>query len=213
MPSVDLFFYFSTLHRPSLLALNLALLQEIIKTLRQMIGLGTPPSAPIRLAILEADEPLPIIKAVRGRFGAIFTLLLRAACESLDLPQTLDSQLSLSTYDVVAGDPDTAYPDPETIDAVLITGSRHSAFENHHWIIRLVEYTRRLLEGNRVRVIGVCFGHQITARALGAQIARSPNYWELSVTELELTEEGKRVFGADTLVSRISSEQKDQRSR
>jgi GMP synthase-like glutamine amidotransferase len=157
--------------------------------------------APIHLAILEADEPLPSVMAVRGRFGAIFTSLLRAACESLDPPQMLESQLALSTHDVVAGDPATAYPDPETIDAVLITGSKHSAFEDQDWIVRLVAYTRRLLEGGRVRVVGVCFGHQIAARAIGAQVARSLRGWELAVTQLELTEEGKTVFMADTLVS------------
>lgn len=165
----------------------------------------TPPSTPIRLAILETDEPLPSIQAVCGRFGTIFTLLLQAACQTLEPPQTLESQLALSTHDIVAGDPETAYPDPETVDAVLITGSRYSAYDNQNWIIRLVAYTRHLLDGGHVRVIGVCFGHQIVARALGAQVARSPRGWELAITEMNLTDEGQRVFEAKTLVSLFPS--------
>jgi GMP synthase-like glutamine amidotransferase len=136
-----------------------------------------------------------------GRFDAIFTSLLRVACKSLDPPQTLESQLVLTAHDVVAGDPDTVYPDPKTIDAILITGSRHSAYADDDWIVRLTAYTCRLLEEGRVRVIGVCFGHQIAARALGARVARSPQGWELSATKLGLTEEGRRVFGAESLVS------------
>ena len=48
---------------------------------------------------------------------------------------------------------------------------------------------------------GGCFGHQIVARALGAQVAPSPKGWELSVTEIELSEEGRRLFGGEKLVS------------
>ncbi|KAK3303706.1 class I glutamine amidotransferase-like protein [Chaetomium strumarium] len=161
-----------------------------------------PPPTPIRLAILLTDEPLPSIAAKLGGFDSIFTSLLRAGCESLDPPQPLTSQLTLTAHNVVgaaaAGD-DEAYPDPATIDAVLITGSRYAAYADDEWIVRLTYYTRRLLDGGRVRVIGVCFGHQIVARALGAPVARSSAGWELSVTELELTEEGKRVFGVNSL--------------
>ncbi|GAP87845.1 putative glutamine amidotransferase class-I [Rosellinia necatrix] len=157
------------------------------------------PPAPLRLAILVTDEPLPGIREKLGQFDAIFTTLLRAACQSLDPPQALESELEISAHDVVAGDPETVYPDPATIDAVLITGSRHSAYSNDEWVLRLTAYTRLLLEEGRVRVIGVCFGHQIAARALGAQVTPSSRGWELSVTELELTNEGKRVFGTESL--------------
>ncbi|KXH43066.1 glutamine amidotransferase class-I [Colletotrichum simmondsii] len=154
----------------------------------------------VRLAILVTDEPLPSVSAKLGRFDTIFTTLLRNACESLDPPQTLESQLALTSYNVVAEDGvNAAYPKPEDVDAVLITGSRHSAYAEDEWIVRLTAFARRLLDEGRVRVIGVCFGHQIVARALGAQVARSPGGWELSVTKLELTDEGKEVFGSESL--------------
>ncbi|KAK2601434.1 hypothetical protein N8I77_010883 [Diaporthe amygdali] len=160
---------------------------------------SVPLSDPVRLAMLVTDEPLPSVVAKLGRFDNIFTSLLRAACESLDPPRTLESELDISAHDVVAGDSETTYPEPQTIDAVLITGSKYSAYADDDWIVRLTEYTRRLLDQGRVRVIGVCFGHQIVARALGARVARSPLGWELSVTRVELTEEGKRVFRAESL--------------
>ncbi|KAG8161937.1 hypothetical protein KVR01_007702 [Diaporthe batatas] len=158
------------------------------------------PSAPIRLAILEADEPLPSVVERLGRFGAIFTSMFEAACKSQDPPQTLGSQLTLTAHDVVSGDSTTAYPDPKEIDAVLVTGSRYSAYDDYDWVLRLTDFIRRLLlTDSHVRVIGVCFGHQIIARALGATVAPSPWGWELSLTEIQLTETGKAVFGTGKL--------------
>ncbi|KAK7981557.1 hypothetical protein PG988_003795 [Apiospora saccharicola] len=163
----------------------------------------TPAQRPLRLAILEADTPVPGVLAKYGTYGSVFAHLFRQACA----PEPLESQLTLSHYDVV--NDLSSYPDPETLDAVLITGSKHSAFEDDEWILRLVAYTKRLLEqpsreggeGGRapVRVIGVCFGHQIIGRAMGAPVGRSDRGWELSVIDMALTDEGKRIFGGETL--------------
>ncbi|KAK6082651.1 GMP synthase [Seiridium cupressi] len=154
----------------------------------------TPP--PIRLAILECDTPVPAVqeKYNNGGYGAVFTDLFRRATA----PEPLESQLELSYHDVV-NQYETAYPDPESLDAVLISGSKHNSFESDEWILRLVQYTRRLLEAGRVRIIGVCFGHQIVARAMGTEVGRSVRGWELSVTEMQLTDQGKKIFGKDTL--------------
>lgn len=156
---------------------------------------------PLRLAILEADTPVPGVLKKYGTYGSVFAHLFRQACA----PDSLESQLTLSSHDVV--NDLSSYPDPETLDAVLITGSKHSAFEDDEWILRLVAYTKRLLEqpsreGGRapVRVIGVCFGHQIVGRAMGAPVGRSDRGWELSVVNMALTDEGKRIFGGETLV-------------
>lgn len=162
----------------------------------------TPP--PIRLAILETDTPIPSVQAKYDNkgYGGVFTDLFRRACGGSD--EALRAELDLSAHDVV-NQYETAYPDPETIDAVLITGSKHNSFESDEWILRLVQYTRRLLEGGRVRVVGVCFGHQILARAMGAQVGRSVRGWELSVVPMTLTEQGRKLFGRDNLVSPVIS--------
>ncbi|KAI0161834.1 class I glutamine amidotransferase-like protein [Hypoxylon sp. FL1284] len=157
-------------------------------------------AAPIRLAILEADTPVPGVEAKYGSYGSVFTYLFERACAGLaPSPRPLSSVLQISAHDVVSGDPATAYPDPDTLDAVLVSGSKHSAFENDAWIERLVAYVRRCLEGGRVRVVGVCFGHQIVGRALGATVARNVRGWEISVTQCDLSDEGKKLFGLEKL--------------
>ncbi len=50
-------------------------------------------------------------------------------------------------------------------------------------------------------MIGVCFGHQIVGRALGAKVGRNDDGWEAAVTDLRLSEKGKEIFKQDRLVS------------
>ncbi|KAJ1333179.1 glucosinolate gamma-glutamyl hydrolase [Microdochium nivale] len=172
---------------------------------------------PIRLAILETDTPVPGIQAKYKTYGGVFRHLFSRA---LSLPADPDSSSSLDDpalsplrithHDVVNGDFAAAYPDPRDIDAVLITGSKHNSFDPDPWIEHLVRYTRGLLlpvEGGedeekskvKVKVVGVCFGHQIVGRALGGEVGRNDRGWEISVVPLELNDEGKKVFGRDTL--------------
>ncbi|KAM5433449.1 hypothetical protein McanMca71_002118 [Microsporum canis] len=154
---------------------------------------------PIRLAILECDHPLPQTEAKYGRFGGVFKALLRQSAESLNQPSIVDPEvgLDISEYDIVKGD---VYPALEDIDAVLITGSKFDAFDTTTpWINKLVGFTATVLAQDRVRVIGVCFGHQILGRALGVKVGRSDVGWEASVNPLTLSKEGKEIFGVENL--------------
>jgi GMP synthase-like glutamine amidotransferase len=65
----------------------------------------------------------------------------------------------------------------------------------------LVEFTEKVLKQDRIRIIGVCFGHQILGRALGVKVGRSDDGWEISVLPVELSAKGKEIFQQDTLVS------------
>ena len=77
-----------------------------------------------------------------------------------------------------------------------------NAFDDTPWIVRLVDFTKAVLAQDRVRIIGVCYGHQIVGRALGAKVARSESgAWEVSVCAVQQTEKGKELFGGkDELV-------------
>ena len=79
-------------------------------------------------------------------------------------------------------------------DCVLV---EFNAFDNDPWILRLVEFTKKAIAHPRVRVIGVCFGHQIVGRALGARVARNEGKkgWEISVCQVQQTERGRKLFG------------------
>lgn len=76
----------------------------------------------------------------------------------------------------------------------------------NNWIVKLVDFTKRMLQNqSRVRIMAVCFGHQIVGRAYGVMPERNDSGWEVSVTPVALTERGKQVFGQDSLVCSIKS--------
>lgn len=79
----------------------------------------------------------------------------------------------------------------------------HNSFEDSPWIIRLVEFTQQVLAQDRVRLLGICFGHQIVGRALDSKVGRSDQGWEIAVCDMDLTDKGKELFGRDKIVSSL----------
>lgn len=81
------------------------------------------------------------------------------------------------------------------------TPAEHDSFADHPWILKLVDFTRKAYEDKRVKIFAICFGHQILARALGVKVGRNPKGWELAVCEVDLSEQGRELFGREKLVS------------
>ncbi|KAF9037009.1 class I glutamine amidotransferase-like protein [Hymenopellis radicata] len=143
-----------------------------------------------KVAILLCDKTHPTVNATSGDYTAIFTRLLAAS-------SLAPADFKLEPYDVVHA---RAYPsNPSEYDALLLTGSAASAHENVPWIVQLVEFMRAVLAdpASKTKVVGICFGHQIIARALSGDSActLNPAGWEVGPTPVRLTEAGKRVFG------------------
>lgn len=81
-----------------------------------------------------------------------------------------------------------------------LTITEHDAFSDDLWILKLTEYVRDVVKTHKKPVVGICFGHQVLARALGARVGRSDG-WEISSSKINLTDAGKELFGQDELVS------------
>ncbi|MDF0599944.1 type 1 glutamine amidotransferase [Psychromarinibacter sp. C21-152] len=80
---------------------------------------------------------------------------------------------SFDTYPVV----DMVLPGSiHAADGWLITGSRHGAYEDHAWIAPLEQFIRDAY-GADVPVVGICFGHQIMAQALGGRVEKYDGGW------------------------------------
>ncbi|CCM04362.1 uncharacterized protein FIBRA_06534 [Fibroporia radiculosa] len=147
----------------------------------------------LHLALFLCDTPIPGVLASHGDYTAIFNVLLRDS-----LPVESGIAFTLDPYDVR-----NKLEYPQNIDeysGIILTGSAASAYENLEWINRLVSYVREIAnEKPHIRVIGICFGHQIVARALGGECVPNDGKWEVGVTEIALTEVGRRLFGVPTL--------------
>ncbi|MCY3872723.1 MAG: type 1 glutamine amidotransferase [Rhodobacteraceae bacterium] len=70
---------------------------------------------------------------------------------------------------------------PACAEGWLITGSRFSTYEDHPWIPPLEDFIRATYEAG-VPMIGVCFGHQIIAQALGGVVEKYPGGWSVGRT-------------------------------
>jgi GMP synthase (glutamine-hydrolysing) len=73
-----------------------------------------------------------------------------------------------------------------------------SAYDQDAWIIKLKSYIQSTTNKYpSVKWVGICFGHQIIAEALGGKVEKNPKGWEVGWTELTLNEQGLSAFGKD----------------
>ena len=77
--------------------------------------------------------------------------------------------------------------DPLACDAWCLTGSRHGAYEPHGWIAPLEALVRAAFEA-RVPTIGICFGHQLIAQALGGRVVKFDGGWSVGRVEYRFDE-------------------------
>lgn len=81
-------------------------------------------------------------------------------------------------YDTVRTWANETPPDPVTLDAVLITGSSAGVYEQHDWLPPLRDFIRRAYAAG-TPMVGICFGHQVIADALGGEVRKSEKGWGL----------------------------------
>lgn len=92
-------------------------------------------------------------------------------------------------YKVVEGE----FPkSPTECDGWIITGSKHGVYENHDWIKPLEAFCRQLVASNRPTV-GICFGHQILAQAMGAKVSKFEGGWGVGLNEYVMSDTGETV--------------------
>jgi len=83
--------------------------------------------------------------------------------------------LTFRTWSVV----DMQFPDTfHDADGWLITGSKHGAYEDIPFIAPLEDFLRRAYAAD-VPLVGICFGHQVLAQALGGTVQKFAGGWSL----------------------------------
>lgn len=84
---------------------------------------------------------------------------------------------------------------PEAADGWLITGSRFGVYEDHDWIAPLEELLRAAY-AKGVPIVGICFGHQILAQALGGKVEKFEGGWSVGPQKYS-----SDIFGEQNIVA------------
>ncbi len=83
---------------------------------------------------------------------------------------------------------DNQFPENvHTADAWLLTGSKHGVYEDHDWIKPLEQFVRDAYAAD-IPLVGICFGHQLLAQALGGKVEKFDGGWATGRMEYTMDE-------------------------
>ncbi|MDI3324859.1 gamma-glutamyl-gamma-aminobutyrate hydrolase family protein [Pontibacterium granulatum] len=121
----------------------------------------------MRLGVLITGNTTGTLRQTYGGFEDMFAGLFSSA----------GCSFRYRCYEVLRG----CFPeDASDCDAWLITGSPSSVYENLPWMQRLQTLILTIVEQQQP-LIGICFGHQIIAVALGGRVEKSSEGWGLGL--------------------------------
>lgn len=126
----------------------------------------------MNIGLLQCDHVNEQFRHVAGDYPELFTALF----------QKNAPEVHLQVYDVCHGQ---LPQQPDECDGYVTTGSRYSAYDDEPWIHQLAEFIRTL-HAHRTKLVGVCFGHQMIAQALGGSVKKSDRGWGIGVKPVQI---------------------------
>lgn len=121
-----------------------------------------------RIIVIKAGSTLPSLIARKGDFE---DWVLRGAGLIRDV---IDARggASLPAYEEISG--------------IVITGSHDNVTDRLEWSERLAGWLPEAVERG-IAVLGICYGHQVLAHALGGEVGDNPKGWEFGTVDVHLT--------------------------
>ncbi len=130
----------------------------------------------MQLCILQSGEINPAIADGLPGYQDMYSALFMAADPSIEI-----------TYFAVR---DGLFPtDIDAFDAYVITGSPRGVYDDDDWIAPLHDLVRTLYAAGKP-LIGICFGHQLIANALGGKAEKATQGWGAGIRTIPVTATG-----------------------
>ncbi|HYO82342.1 MAG TPA: hypothetical protein VES20_13140 [Bryobacteraceae bacterium] len=122
------------------------------------------------IGLLQCDHVAESFRSIDGDYDEMFRRWLPAEWK---------------IYDVTLGEGPS---NPQECDAYVTTGSRASVYDDEPWIHHFAGIVRTLFAARRP-LVGVCFGHQMIAHAMGGRVERCARGWGIGVHEFAVCRE------------------------
>lgn len=123
----------------------------------------------MKIGILECGRLPDVLSARTGQYPPMFMRLLEGR------------GFAFQSWHVEA----MAFPDTVAqADGWLVTGSRHGVYEDHAFIPVLEQFIRDCFAAH-VPVVGICFGHQVMAQALGGRVEKFAGGWAVGAQDYQ----------------------------
>ncbi|MCA6122587.1 type 1 glutamine amidotransferase [Bradyrhizobium sp. WSM 1704] len=140
-----------------------------------------------RITIIETGLVNAQLRAAHGTYPQMFARMVAAA----------DPQVACDVVSIPDGEP---LPDPAGLDAILITGSPAGVYDGFDWIAPLEDFVRTAHD-KHIPTVGVCFGHQLIAQALGGTVRKSDKGWGVGRHVYRLAEDNGLLAGEQIAVA------------
>ena len=138
----------------------------------------------MKLTIIETGRPPGQISEQFGDYPSMFRSMLGNGFE-------------FESFDVQAG----KLPDAGAHHACLLTGSPAGVYDPLPWIPGLMDFIRAAKDS---KMVGICFGHQAMAEALGGRVEKSDKGWGAGLHRYNVVRPEPWMDGASTIAAPAS---------
>ena len=119
----------------------------------------------MKLTLLQTGDVPATLRANFGPYAKMFETMF-------------DQTGGAFSYEVIKVSDGAPLPEPGSVEAIVLPGSAAGVYEDHAWLSPLREFIRQSYTA-RTPMLGICFGHQIMADALGGDVRKSDKGWGL----------------------------------
>ena len=139
-----------------------------------------------RITIIETGRVPRTYRERHGSFPDMFKRMVGAEDPS-------------ATFEVVSIPDGEALPDPREVEAILITGAAAGVYDGLDWIAPLEAFVRSV-HAQGTPMVGVCFGHQLIAQALGGVVRKSEKGWGIGRHVYQVAPDNGVIDGAQLAI-------------
>lgn len=129
----------------------------------------------MRIGILKTGQSPEVLRGELGDYDTMFETLLAGRDFDFVSYHVEAMQFPASVHEA---------------EGWLVTGSRHGVYEDHAFIPPLEDFIRRAYR-EHVPLVGICFGHQIIAQALGGKVEKYAGGWAIGAQDYDF--EGEQI--------------------